>query len=277
MDFPDLVVCVGDGCDRIFSLESLYCVSDQKWDAELYEARHNFVWKFGLGLIELLNAQPDERILDVGCGTGQLTARIAETGAKVVGLDSSPEMIGQARQNYPKISFVMESVTQMTFDGEFDAIFSNAALHWVLDADTAASAMSRALRKGGRLVAELGGRGNIQTIECAIVATLRRYLGDHVPPSNNYFPSVSEYTAILERAGFEVRRAELFDRHTPLEGENGMAEWIRQFKWFYFEALPVSQRSEALARVLDELKPVLRNREGWFADYRRLRLLAEKE
>ncbi len=251
-------------------------MSSQKWDAELYEARHSFVWQFGKGLVELLNPQPGERILDIGCGPGQLTAQIAESGAEVVGLDSSPAMIGQARQNFPKLSFVLENAATMTYAGEFDALFSNAALHWVLDAEAAARAMNRALRKGGRLVAEFGGRGNIQTIERAIVTTITRYLGDHLPASNNYFPSIAEYSVILEHAGFEVRFAQLYDRSTPLEGENGMADWIRQFKWFYFEALPAAQRSQALADVLEDLAPLLRNDKGWFADYRRLRVIAVK-
>ncbi len=251
-------------------------MSKQKWDAELYEARHSFVWLFGQGLLEMLNAQPGERILDVGCGPGQLTAKIAETGAAVVGLDASPDMIGQARQNFPKLSFVLQSATAMHFDDEFDAIFSNAALHWVLDAPAAAHCMSRALRQGGRLVAELGGHGNIQTIEGAIVATVGRYLDGPFPASNNYFPSIAEYTTILEAAGLEVRLAELYDRPTPLDGEDGIANWIRQFKWFYFEGLPASQRPQALAEVIAELRPKLRKESGWIADYRRLRLVAIK-
>jgi trans-aconitate methyltransferase len=249
-------------------------LSKQKWDAELYEARHSFVWQFGQGLVEILKPQAGERILDVGCGPGQLTAQIAKAGAVVVGLDSSPEMIGQARQNFPKISFVLESVASMLFVEEFDAVFSNAALHWVLDAQPAANAIAKALRKGGRLVAEFGGHGNIQTIERAIVSTLARYLGDAVPSSNNYFPSIAEYAAVLENAGLEVRLAELYDRLTPLAGENGMADWIRQFKWFYFEGVPAAARSQALADVVEELQPLLRNSDGWFADYRRLRVVA---
>ena len=252
-------------------------MSRQKWDAELYEARHNFVWQLGKGLIDMLQPQPGEHILDVGCGPGQLTAQIAETGAVVVGLDSSLEMIGQARQNFPTQSFVLESVTSMSYCDKFDAIFSNAALHWVLDAPAAATAMSRALRGGGRLVAEFGGRGNIQTIERAIVTTVSGYLGGGVPAGNNYFPSIAEYSAVLETADLEVRSAELYDRPTPLEGESGMADWIKQFKWFYFEALPVAQRTQALNEVLVELAPVLRNAGGWFADYRRLRISAVKK
>ncbi len=250
--------------------------SGNKWDAELYEARHSFVWQFGKGLVETLNPQPGERILDVGCGTGQLTAKIAESGASVVGLDSSPAMIGQSRQNFPKLQFVLENVAAMQFNAEFDALFSNAALHWVLDAQTAAHAMSKALRKGGRFVAELGGRGNIQTIEQPNDATVARYLGDHAPASNNYFPGIGEYTTILENAGFEVRSADLYDRPTPLEGENGMADWIRQFKWFYFEALPPEQRTKALEDTVEDLAPILHKSGHWIADYRRLRIIAVK-
>lgn len=242
----------------------------------MYEARHSFVWELGTGLVDLLNVQPGQRVLDVGCGPGQLTAKIASSGAIVVGLDSSAEMIGQARQNFPKISFVLESVSTMLFEEEFDAVFSNAALHWVLDAQEAANAMFRALRKGGRLVAEFGGKHNIQVIERAIVATVTRYLGDNLPPSNNYFPSVAEYATMLENAGFEVRSAELYDRPTPLAGDLGMVNWIRQFKWFYFEPLPPSQRAQALNEVVDDLAPLLRNATGWFADYRRLRVVAIK-
>lgn len=250
--------------------------SRQKWDAELYEARHSFVWEFGQGLIDRLKPQHGERILDVGCGPGQLTAKIAESGAQVIGLDASPEMIGQARQNFPKLSFALESVTTMHFDAEFDAVFSNAVLHWVLDAQVAANCMSRALRPGGRLVAEFGGHGNIQTIEGAIVSTLARYLGHKVPAANNYFPTVGEYSTLLENAGLEVRVAELYDRPTPLDGENGMENWIRQFKLYYFDPLPVEQRAQAMSDVLEELAPALKNADGWFADYRRLRVSAVK-
>ncbi len=251
-------------------------MSQQKWDAELYEASHSFVWNYGKGLIELLKPQPGERILDIGCGPGQLTAEIAATGATVTGLDSSPAMIGQARQNFPKLSFVLQSVTEMRYSSEFDAVFSNAALHWVLNAQAAAKAIGNSLRKGGRFVAELGGHGNVQIIDHAVTSTLARYLGDNLPPANTYFPTIGEYATILDNSGLEVRLAELYDRPTPLEGENGMTNWIRQFKWFYFEALPPAQRSQALNDVLEDLAPSLRTEKGWFADYRRLRIAAVK-
>jgi len=241
------------------------------WDTELYEARHNFVWKMGEGVVELLAPRAGERILDVGCGPGQLTQKISESGAEVVGLDSSASMIGQARQNFPDLRFVLQDSATMTFDNEFDAVFSNAALHWMLDPGAVVRAVSKALKPGGRFVAEMGGKGNIQTIVSAIHEVVKRYLP--LPASRQYYPSVSEYAAILESHKLEVRMAQLFDRPTPLEGEAGMENWLKQFKLYYFEGLPPT----ALREVVSILRPKLHKETGWLADYRRLRFVAVKQ
>src|SRR3954451_21269605 len=164
------------------------------WDAELYEAQHAFVWQMGAGLIDILAPKPGERVLDVGCGTGQLTHEIANRGAEVLGVDASPEMIGQARENYPRLRFALQDAASMSFNSEFDAVFSNAALHWGLDAAGAANSMSRALVSGGRLVLEMGGRGNIRQIQQAVESAFLRYSNAGVPAKRNYFPSLSEYT-----------------------------------------------------------------------------------
>jgi trans-aconitate 2-methyltransferase len=247
----------------------------QTWDPELYEARHAFVWHFGESLVELLAPASGERILDLGCGPGQLTSKIAEHGATVIGVDSSPEMIGQARQNFPKLHFVLQSGTAMEFEDEFDAIFSNATLHWILDARAVAGGMFRALRKGGRLVAEFGGIGNVKTIESAISDVLARYTASPVP-GRRYYPSVGQYASLLEEAGFEVRFAHLFERPTVLEGENGMQDWIVQFSGFQFDPLAPSDRKQALKETVEILRPKLYRDEQWFADYRRLRIIAAK-
>ena len=246
------------------------------WDPELYEACHSFVWRFGEALMELLDPKPGERILDLGCGPGHLTHKIAEHGACVLGLDASPEMIGLARQNYPHLKFVLADAAQMQFEREFDAVFSNAALHWMLDANSVAQAVSRALRPGGRFVAELGGKGNIHTIERAVEEIARRYLGDSLPPSRTFFPSIGEYSSLLEANGFEVRFARLFDRPTELEGEQGMLNWIRQFKSYYFENLSASDREAALQEAVLKLRPKLFREGKWQADYRRLQIVAVK-
>lgn len=247
----------------------------QSWDAELYEARHSFVWQLGQGVFDLLAPEPGERILDVGCGPGQLTHKIAGTGAIVVGVDHSPEMIGQARQNFPALTFSLQDVTKMAFDGEFDAVFSNAVLHWVADVEGAARSIYRALKPGGRFVAEFGGSRNTYTIESAVLRAAGRYAGQ-VPVSRFYYPTVAQYATVLETAGFEVRFAQLFDRPTPLEGDKGLENWIRQFHGFYLEPLSPAQREQMLVEVVEELRPRL-YREGWFADYRRLRILAVRD
>jgi trans-aconitate methyltransferase len=247
------------------------------WDAELYEARHGFVWELGAGLVDVLDPKPGERILDLGCGPGQLTNVIAGRGAAVVGLDSSPAMIGQARQNFPELSFVLEDAAAMKFEEPFDAVFSNAALHWMLDAEAVARAIARVLRRGGRFVAEMGGKGNIRIIVAAIEDTVARYAGGAVPAARTYFPALGEYSALLEGCGLEVRSAQLFERPTELEGADGMANWIRQFKWYYFEGLPAEQRKQALAETIADLRPTLCRDGQWIADYRRLRIVAAKE
>jgi trans-aconitate methyltransferase len=246
------------------------------WDTELYEAQHAFVWKLGAGLIDVLAPQPGERILDLGCGTGQLTHEIAARGADVLGVDASPEMIGQARQNYPRLRFVLQDGASMTFEREFDAVFSNAALHWIMNAEGAVDSMVRALRPGGRLVLEMGGRGNVRHIHEALETALRSHSTKPLPAPRNYFPSVSEYTSILETHGFEVRNALLFDRPTPLEGERGMEQWIRQFCNFYLDELPSSSRQAVIDEAVEQLRPRLYNNGQWFADYRRLQVSAIK-
>ena len=247
------------------------------WDAELYEAKHNFVWKFGAGVVELLDPKPGERILDLGCGTGQLTAKIAESGAQLVGLDASPEMIGQARQNFPGLTFVLGNGTDMPFRSEFDAVFSNAALHWMTEAKRVVERIALALRPGGRLAAEFGGKGNIAHILNAIYTVLPRFNdGAAIPASRTYFPSIAEYGSLLEAGGLELRTAYLFDRRTPLDGPSGIENWIRQFKWYYFEALPRDKREQALTATIELLRPHLWDGDHWSADYRRLRIVAVK-
>jgi trans-aconitate methyltransferase len=250
--------------------------SSNIWNPELYEARHAFVWQLGKGVVELLDPKPGEKILDLGCGPGQLTQKIAERGAEVTGLDSSPEMIGQARQNYPHLRFVLEDAARMQFESEFDAVFSNAALHWMLDAAAVAKAVARALEIGGRFVAELGGRGNIALIEEAIMTVATRHCGDAIPKKRTYYPSAGEYASLLESCGLEVRMAQLFDRPTPLDGEQGMENWIHQFKWYYFETLPAKQADDAVRDITELLRSSLFRDGQWYADYRRLRIVAVK-
>jgi SAM-dependent methyltransferase len=242
------------------------------WDAARYQDKHSFVWRYGAGLLELLVPQPGERILDVGCGTGQLTAEIARCGAQVVGLDNSADMLADARKNFPELTFVPGDAARFDFPEPFDAVFSNAVLHWVKDADGAVGSIARALRPGGRFVAEFGGQGNIATVQAA----LRAVLGPHADQQSPwYYPSIGEYSAVMERHGLEVRNASLFDRPTPLEGEDGMDHWLRMFiAPAYLRQFPPDRADGIVHQLIERLRPALYREGIWTVDYRRLRVLA---
>jgi trans-aconitate methyltransferase len=227
------------------------------WDATAYDTRHSYVFRFGASLIGDLKPQPGEEILDFGCGTGHLTHEIAESGAAVLGIDQSGEMIELARRNYPEIPFEVADATKYRTSKCFDAVFSNAALHWMKPPEDVAESISRALKPGGRLVAELGGKGNT----ASILAITQR--------NPWYFPGIAEYASLLERYGLEVVQAMLFERPTPVEGEHGLRDWLRMF---YQPPLP----EDVIATAEAELRPKLFRDGTWYIDYRRLRVIAKR-
>jgi trans-aconitate methyltransferase len=243
------------------------------WDPDAYDDGHSFVYEYGRDLLDHLEPAPDERVLDLGCGTGELTSEIADRGASVVGLDDSAEMIAAARESHPSCSFVHADATNWTSETPFDAVFSNAALHWIDDQEAVLETVRSALRPGGRFVAELGGTGNVQ----AIVGALQAEFDDrgHDVEHPWYFPSIGEYASRLERHGFEVRFARLFDRPTKLDdGERGLGAWIGMFGESFFDGVSDEERDEIVAAVEAELRPTLFRKGSWIADYRRLRFVA---
>jgi trans-aconitate methyltransferase len=243
------------------------------WDAARYQDKHSFVWRFGASLLEVLAPQPGERILDVGCGTGQLTSEIARSGAHVVGLDYSEDMLAEARKNFPDLTFVLGDASAFSFREPFDAVFSNAVLHWVKNANGAVESIARALRPGGRFVAEFGGQGNIAIVQ----AVLRTVLGPGADQQSPwYYPSIGEYAPILEKHGLEVRNASLFDRPTPLEGENGMESWLWMFTQTYLRSFTPERAAEIVRQLVDSLRPSLYRGGVWTVDYRRLRVVASR-
>ena len=248
------------------------------WNANLYEAKHDFVWKYGSEVVALLSPQPGERILDLGCGTGHLTAQIAEAGARVVGVDRSQEMVQAAREAYPKLKFEVADARELTFRKEFDAVFSNAVLHWIHEPARVIQGVGRALRPGGRFVAEFGGKGNIRRIQAALNETFTQIKGTpagEVDPW--YYPSVSEYSTLVEQNGLEVRFITLFDRPTGLaDGDAGLRNWIVMFCSAYLTGMDGEQRVTFLRKVENKLRPELFRDGQWWADYRRLRLVAVK-
>jgi trans-aconitate methyltransferase len=215
-------------------------------------------------MVPLLAPQPGERILDLGCGTGQLTAKIAESGADVVGVDRSADMIGQARQNYPSIEFKLAEAASFSVPGPFDAVFSNAVLHWIPDAEPVIANVARHLRPGGRFVAEFGGKRNIAALMHAAESVLTRLGKPFEHPW--YFPSIGDYAPILERNGFEVQAAWHFDRLTTLdEGEDAMRDWIATFR---------ADWGPYAAEMEEILRPKLYIDGRWHMDYVRLRFQA---
>jgi trans-aconitate 2-methyltransferase len=249
--------------------------SRNQWDADLYDRRHAFVWQQGAGLLDLLRPRPGERILDVGCGTGHLTAQLAAAGAEVVGIDSSPAMIEQARRGYPQLRLEVGDARDFHFDQPFDAVFSNAALHWVREPERVIACVRAALKPGGRFVAEFGGRGNVRTIAAALADTAREFgCGPWANPW--YFPGVAEYATLLERGGLEVTYAALFDRWTPLEGQQGLRHWVEMFANDLLTAVGPERREAFLAHVEARVRPVLYRDGTWQADYRRLRVVASR-
>ncbi len=249
-----------------------------QWDAGVYDAKHAFVYEKAKVLVDLLKPMHGERILDLGCGTGVLTAEIASRGADICGIDRSVEMIEQAKKHFPTLRFEVADATQLKFDSEFDAVFSNAVLHWIPEAEKVAGAIARALKPGGRFVAEFGGKGNIQTLVKAFhtaFATLGIKEPEGVSPW--FYPSIGEYAALLERLGLEVQQATLFERPTVLEdGTSGMESWIRVFRQTYIEKLGEETAVRWIREVERICRPKLFHDADWVLDYRRLRLVAVK-
>ncbi len=267
-------------------------MSSAGWDARAYDESFRFVSDHAGDLVALLDPQPGERILDLGCGTGLLAASIAERGASVTGLDSDAAMIEAARAQFPAsdhpgLEFVQghgEALEECSLAGPFDAVFSNAALHWMTRPEAVLRGLRALLRPGGRLVAELGGRGNVAIVEGALRDALE---AEGVPreqqPSPWYFPGLAEYAALLEQHGFEPRVMTLFDRPTTLEdGAAGMAGWLRMFGHPWLAELPPDLSAAVIARVEAAVRPRLWREDGdengrWVVDYRRLRVVAVRE
>jgi len=245
----------------------------QTWSAESYDTHARFVSDLGEAILGWLAPAAGERILDLGCGDGRLTARIAAAGAEVVGVDTSESLLASARGL--GIDARHMDGQALSFDREFDAVFSNAALHWMLKADNVVAGVARALKPGGRFVAEFGGHGNVAAIVTAMRAVARARGGDESLAGPWFYPTPDEYRAMLEGHGFTVRRIGLFPRPTPLS--TGLAAWLTVFRAPFFDQFG-DGRDAALAEVEDLLRPALCDTGGnWTADYVRLRVEARLE
>lgn len=241
------------------------------WDTTTYDRDFAFVSAYGAELLDWLRAQPGERILDLGCGTGELAERIVNTGAVVIGIDSDPGMIQAARRRLPDADLRVADGHDFAVDEPVDAVFSNAALHWMPAAVEVLGCVSDALRHGGRFVAEMGATGNVATVMAAVDQACRE-AGLPVRDWPWFFPSPAQYAAMLEDAGLEIRELDFRDRPTKLAGDDGITGWLRMFAGPAMADVP----AEVVDRAVEIARPALWRDGAWWADYRRLRFRAVK-
>jgi SAM-dependent methyltransferase len=251
----------------------VYAVELHAWDPDRYARTAGFVAALGLPVVELLAPQPGERILDLGCGDGVLTEKLASLGCQVVGVDSSPAQVAAARARGLDARVV--DAQRLPFVAEFDAVFSNAALHWMRQPEAVLAGVWRALEPGGRFVGEMGGAGNIALVLEALAAVLARRGLAFEPINPWYFPDEDEYRGKLEQAGFVVTSIERFPRPTPLPGDVG--DWLETFAGSFLGIFPDGERAQVIDEVRELLRPRQLNGDGvWVLDYVRLRFAATK-
>ncbi|MGB7946514.1 MAG: class I SAM-dependent methyltransferase [Candidatus Binatia bacterium] len=243
------------------------------WNPHVYAKNARFVSDLGEPLLQLLRPQAHEFILDLGCGDGALTARIAEYGSHVVGLDSSFPQLQAARAR--GIQVIAMDSHHLCFERRFDAVFTNAALHWMNPLETVIAGVANSLKQGGRFVGEFGGKSNVETIRLALHSALRRRGIDPLLIDPWYYPATEEYSQLLSNEGFTVNYIELLTRPTKLPGDIG--SWMEVFAQAFILAVPALHREEFLAEVCNALQSDLRDTDGsWIADYVRLRFKAVK-
>lgn len=246
-----------------------------KWDADKYTADFSFVHQYGNGVMELIDANKGSSVLDLGCGNGALTKKLQDKGYLVKGLDASKELLDIARKNYPVIEFVQGDATSFTLSESVDVVFSNAVFHWINQEQqqNMLKCVYNALKKNGQFVFEFDGHGNNQRIHSALAMIFSEYGYCYEMPF--YFPTISEYTTLLENTGFRVKYAILFDRPTELKGKTGLKDWINMFVKTPFSVVEEEQEKEA---IIDKAVELLRNdlyiNEKWYADYVRIRIRA---
>ena len=246
-----------------------------KWDANKYTSDFSFVHQYGNSVMELIDADENSTVLDLGCGNGALTKALQEKGYLVKGMDASKELLDVARKNYPTIEFMQGDAINFTLSEPVDVVFSNAVFHWINQEQQQdmLKCVYNVLKKNGQFVFEFGGYGNNQRIHSVLSTIFSEYGYCYEVPF--YFPTISEYAALLEKTGFRVKYAALFDRLTELKGENGLKDWINMFVKTPFSASEVEQVKEAIIdKAVEVLRSDLYMDSKWYADYVRIRMKA---
>lgn len=247
-----------------------------QWNAEQYARNFSFVAQYGNDVLSLLDLSPAMTVLDLGCGNGALTKALSDKGVRAIGLDGSQEQLQIARASYPELTFFHADATDFTLPEPVDAVFSNAVFHWI---DRARQpklfrCIYSALKPNGQLVFECGGFGCTQRIHNALNIVFNEHGIPYKIPF--YFPTIGDYAPLLEQAGLRPTAMTLFDRITPLKGENGMADWIQMFIKQPFRNVPSAEHDRILYQVTERLRPELYHDGVWYADYVRLRGRAVK-
>jgi len=252
--------------------------STRVWQSNHYDNKLDFVSEFGKGVVEMLNPKSGETILDLGCGTGDLAHQILSSGASVIGMDYSQQMIESAKEKYPDIHFFTGNAEDYKLDEPVDAVFSNAALHWMKNPRNVIKCVWNSLNKGGRFVAEFGGQGNVGAVVKATSEVLHKEYGINATDLNPwYFPSIAEYSTLLEEQGFRVTYAIHFDRPTAMkDGEKGLNHWLTGFADDFFKGFSEEEKEKATEKILVEARDELFIDGTWYVDYKRLRIMAVK-
>ena len=247
------------------------------WDANKYTSDFSFVHQYGESVTELIDADINSMLLDLGCGNGALTKTLQDKGYIVKGIDASKELLDIARKNYPGIEFIQADATNFSLQEPVDIVFSNAVFHWI-DKELQQSMLKcvhNALKENGQFVFEFGGHGNNQLIHSALAKVFSEH--GYIYKMPFYFPTISEYTSLLENTGFRVKYAVLFDRPTELKGENGLKDWINMFVKTPFSVIENEDiRETIIDKAVDDLRKILYKDGKWYADYVRIRIKAIK-
>lgn len=246
-----------------------------KWNADGYTNNFSFVYQYGEGVLELLDVKENMEVIDLGCGNGALTKTISNKGVKVIGIDGSEEMLKIARMNYPDLTFISGDATTFKLQQPVDAIFSNAVFHWIDNQEKLLENISSALKPDGQLVCEFGGKGCTETIHTSLEKAFEKR--GYPYPRTFYFPTIGEYTPLMERYGLKVIYATLFDRMTELKGEQGMEEWIKLFAKAPFRNISEEEAEEMIKEAAEATRDTLYRDGKWYADYVRIRIKAIKQ
>lgn len=246
------------------------------WDAEKYTHTFDFVHQYGESVLDLIDAPSGGLAVDLGCGNGALSQALLDRGYRVLGIDDSPDMVEAARTIHPHIPFRQGNAVDFQLEEPADVIFSNAVLHWIDAAqqEQLADNVAGQLKPGGQFVFEFGGQGCAERIHAALEGSFaKRGL---IYPRTFFFPTIGAYAPLLERSGFRVEYALLFDRPTPQKGENGLEEWIRMFVKKPFAGMDPALGDAIIRETVDGLREALYQHGTWYVDYVRIRMRARK-